>query len=182
MRIEGHLEIKDRAKWENFWRALSKLGDLGNLELEKVADAGRRAVSQNFEREAAPDGTPWHPLAPLTQKIRRQGIDERGVPFRVAGAHPILVRTKDLRQSFENPDHPRNITEIRRLPGSIRITLGAKDDPKTPNRIATLHAGGTTPEGNRVPARPFIGMSRDAEERVDDTARYVIDERVKRLP
>ena len=120
--------------------------------------SARQGIAQNFAREQAPDGTPWHPLAAMTQAERRRGIDHRGVPFRTGAQHPILRRTNDLRDSFVDPRHPRNVTGVGRWNGDTIIVLGARDDPQTPNRIANLHAGGVTEDGHVIPARPFVGL------------------------
>jgi phage gpG-like protein len=180
--MDVHITARlEKRTMRHFWEALAKVPALGNKEVEKIAGAARAGVGLNFSRESSPDGTPWAALAPMTEKERASGIDERGVPFRVAPAHPILVRTRDLKRSFTDRGHPRNITHVRRGDDTIQVTLGAQDDPATPDRIATLHSGGKTSTGRLVPARPFVGLSAPAMERVDRTARYVLDERAKRV-
>lgn len=180
-RIWGQLAAKDRARWDRLWLGLARVGDLSSKEVEKIADAARLDIGDHFTREQSPTGQPWHPLAPMTQKERARGVDHRGIPFRVAPEHPILQRTKDLRQSFENPRHPRNVYRIERGDGIIRVELGATDDPETPDRIERLHSGGKTSSGRVIPPRPFVGLSRRGFERIDKSARFVIGERVKRL-
>src|SRR5512145_3513614 len=98
VRIVAELQTGER--WAALWDGLAHLGELGNREAEIVAGAARQGIHQNFEREQSPEGAPWHPLAPQTQRERRAGIDHRGIPFRVAGQHPILQRTRDLLLSF----------------------------------------------------------------------------------
>jgi len=163
------------------WEGLAGLGGLSPREAEIVADTARRGIYQNFEREQAPDGTPWAPLAPMTQRERRAGIDHRGIPFSVGGEHPILRRTGDLMLSFTNPRHPHNVTVAQRKRDSTQITLGAEDDPQTPGRIATLHAGGVTETGRPVPPRPFVGLSDQSINQVAEQARRVLIQRVERL-
>jgi hypothetical protein len=193
------LSDSSRSAWAEMWVGLGELGELGKREAEIVADTGRRGIAQNFERERSPEGVPWLPLAKRTQEERKKGIDARGVPFRVAPSHPILVRTQDLKLSFVNPRHPRNITEVEREMGATFITLSAEDDPKTPNRIATLHAGGTvqsaqaqlalgpgwttglTPRGALVPARPFVGLAQDAVAQLSEQVVRVLHQRLERL-
>ena len=175
-------------KWVDFWWELNRIAEFGAREAEIVADTARRGIAENFEYERAPDGTPWEPLAPMTREVRAEGIDHRGVPFRVGEAHPILVRTRDLKLSFTDPSHPRNVTEYKRWPFRTHIALSAEDDPRTPDRIATLHSGGVARSlglggivERVVPARPFVGLSRRAWSRVDEQIRRILSQRVKRL-
>ncbi len=180
--MDVHITARlDTKAMRHFWTSLAQLPALGNREVEKIAGAARAGVGLNFIRETSPDGTPWAALAPMTERERASGIDERGIPFRVAPAHPILVRTKDLKRSFVERQHPRNITHVARGDDTIQVTLGAQDDPATPDRIATLHSGGKTSTGRLVPARPFVGLGAPALDRVDRVARYVLDERAKRV-
>jgi len=193
------LANSSQSAWARMWVALGEIGELGKRETEIVADTGRRGIARNFERERSPEGVPWVPLAKRTQEERKRGIDARGVPFRVAPLHPILQRTRDLLLSFTDPRHPRNITEVDREIGATLITLSAEDDPKTPNRIATLHAGGTVqsaqaqlafgpgwttglaPRGAWVPPRPFVGLSQDALAQVNEQVVRVLHQRLERL-
>jgi len=169
-------ELKQDAKWTALWTALADVGNLANREVEIIADTARRGIAENFEQERAPDGARWEPLAPLTRRQRAEGIDERGVPFRVGQAHPILVRTQDLKRSFVERTHPRNVTRVERGDDMIRVLLSARDDPQTPGRIAKLHSG-----SGRVPARPFIGLSNRSLARVDEQARRVLAQRLERV-
>ncbi len=183
------VELEQSPKWDAFWFGLAALGDLGNREVEIIADTARRGIARNFEQERAPDGAPWKPLAPMTRQIRSEGIDDRGVPFRTGQAHPILVRTQDLKQSFINPRHPRNVTDVSRSAGMTSVLLSAEDDPDTPGRIAMLHSGGsflTARAGaelvvREVPARPFVGLGDRAMDQVDAQARRILAQRVDRL-
>ncbi len=166
---------------DSWWKSLSEVGLLSNRESEIIADAARRGIALNFERESEPSGEPWVPLARRTQAERRLGIDGRGIRFSVGAEHPILVRTGDLKRSFTDPQHPRNVTQFMRILGRTIIILSAEDDPKTPNRIRTLNSGGLTMSNSIVPARPFIGLSRDAERQVENQATQVIYQRMRRL-
>jgi phage gpG-like protein len=181
--MELRLEFtrESRRRWDEFWGGLADIGRLSHREAQIVVGAARAGIRSNFEHERAPDGTPWDPLAPRTVAERREGIDERGIPFRVGGHHPILKRTGDLQRSFTDPDHPRNVMEITQVRGLTFLVLSAEDDPKTPNRIKRLHAGGRTEDGAVVPARPFIGLSERYEDQLYEQADRVIRQRVERL-
>ncbi|MBN1261090.1 MAG: phage virion morphogenesis protein [Anaerolineae bacterium] len=179
MKIKIGLVRQER--WRAWWRELENIGLLSNREAEIVADTARRGIAANFEREAAPSGLPWVPLRPMTQAERARGIDERGIPFRVGRQHPILKRTGDLKESFTNPRHPRNVTVFVRAIGTTLLVLSAKDDPRTPDRIRRLHAGGMTDAFRYVPPRPFIGLSEQATAQVESQARQVVYQRAARL-
>lgn len=179
VRIVAELQTGER--WAALWDGLARLGELGNRETEIVAGAARQGIHQNFEREQSPEGVPWHPLAPQTQRERRAGIDHRGIPFRVGGQHPILQRTRDLMLSLIDRGHSRNVTQVEVAGGSTAIVLGAKDDPQTPERIAKLHAGGLTASGRVIPARPFVGLSDAALLQVENQTRAILRQRLERV-
>jgi hypothetical protein len=181
MKATFRTALKDPRTWDRLWTGLTQVGELSNREAEIVADTARRGIADNFGHERAPNGARWAPLRPMTVAERRSGIDARGVPFRTGGEHPILQRTGDLKLSFVNPRHPRNITQVQRGPGWTGLILSAKDDPATPNRIETLHSGGTTETGNPVPPRPFIGLSTRMEEQLYKQAKNVLRGRLERV-
>jgi len=179
MRIVAGLDLG--AQWVQLWRALAQVADLAPREIEIIADTGRRGIARNFEQRQSPSGQPWHPLAKQTQEERRRGIDHRGIPFRVGAKEPILRRTGDLLLSLTDPRHPRNITSSGRWNNETLIILSAEDDPKTPGRIARLHAGGITDTLRYVPPRPFMGLSAAALGQLDTQVRAVLRQRVERL-
>lgn len=190
-------DIRHDPNWKRIWQPLHDLPDLSSQDVRKIAGAVRRGLKINFEAERSPDGKPWKELAPLTQWMRAQGIDERGVGFRTGSRRPILRRTGDLVGSLTEESHPQHRVDVRRstIAGGKHTTIEvyAEDDPKTPGRIKLLHSGGNVRMNFRaksgkqhtldfeVPARPFIGLSDRAVELVDRTTVYVLDERLKRL-
>lgn len=159
--------------WDEFWRALGALGELSTKEAGLIGDAARRGLALNWEREASPGGQPWRPLRPLTQKLRAA----RGF----APRHPILVQTKDLKSSFTERSHPRNIQQIGYVPGGTVIVIGARENPETPGRMRLLHFGGWNKWGRFIPPRPYLGLSDRALRWVDGQATAVILQRVERL-
>lgn len=190
MGITWGLHPDDRDSWIEMWDSLGGIGGLSHREAQIVADVGRRDMASHFEHERSPDGEPWQPLAPFTQEQRGYGIDSRGVQFRTGRRHPIQVRTGDLKRSFTDPTHPRNVTEIFAPSGQTFISLGAEDDPQTPGRIATLNFGGTVygslgpddpPREREVPARPWIGLSDSGEAQVDAQTRALLTQRLERI-
>lgn len=181
MRIGITATLATEGAWDALWEGLANLGELGNREAEIVADTGRRGIYRNFERESGPYGTPWPALAKMTQAERATGIDHRGEPFSVGQKHPILRRTGDLLESLTNPRHPRNVTAVARGDGSTHLVLSAADDPRTPDRIAKLHAGGVTETGRVIPPRPFMGLGPTAQAQVATQTAAILRQRLDRL-
>ena len=171
----------EEARWRDFWHGIADLGELGHRESQIVAGVARQGIAYNFEHEKAPNGTPWAPLRPYTVRERRSGIDARGVPFHTGGHHPILQRTGDLKRSFTDPAHPRNITRTESKGGVTVIYLSARDDPRTPHRISTLNSGGLTMTNALVPARPFVGLGKKAAAQLYTQLSQIIYQRVERL-
>lgn len=189
MRFTIGLSPDDAGRWAQMWTGLAGVGDLANREVEILADVARRDIAGHFESERSPEGIPWAPLAPMTQRQRKWGIDQRERPFRVGAAHPILVRTRDLKLSLTDPHHPRNVTDVHRATGLVSVSLGAEDDPETPARIATLHGGGEAVSIGRgaqfiareVPARPFMGLSETGLVRLERQTSALLDQRLERI-
>lgn len=192
-----YLEIADGPRWERFWRDLATLGELGPREAVLLADAGRRGLALNWERESSPDGGRWVDLRPFTQRERRR--------LGFAARHPILQRTGDLKESFTEPGHSRHIYQVGHWDGSTVVVIGARENPATPGRIPLLNnggaiagplvgmpaggaklerymsRGGVTRGGRRVAPRPFIGFSETATRWIEWQADAIILQRVARL-
>lgn len=167
------LHFKKKRHWEQFWANVAALGELSKREAGLLADAGRRGLALNWENERSPDGGRWHPLAKFTQEQRRS--------LGFAAKRPILKRTGDLRDSFTSAGNPRNISDVGHLPGGVVVVIGAKENPSTPGRIQLLNYGGYTSAGHIVPARRFIGFSKQALDWIGSQANNIVDQRVERL-
>lgn len=171
--MKARVTVVDQHRWERFWRDLATLGEIGAGEARLLADAGRRALALNWEHERSPDGVPWVKLAKRTQRERRK--------LGFASKRPILRRTGDLRGSFTDADHPRNIYQVGYWNGGTVIVIGARENPSTPGRIPLLDKGGINSEGAYVPARPFIGFSDQGVRWLDNQSTAIILQRVERL-
>lgn len=171
--MQINIVIKEQQKWVKFWRHLAQLGELGAREARLLADAGRRGLALNWEREASPGGAPWAALAKMTREKRR----ERGF----APKHPILRQTGDLKSSFTEASHARAITQIGHWNGGTVVVIGARENPSTPGRIPLLNRGGVNPSGYFVPRREFIGFSAQALRQIEGQAEAIILQRVERL-
>lgn len=173
--------LVDSAEWRGLWAGLAALTEFDTDEVDALARVARAGLHAHFRAEQSPTGAPWHPLAPMTQEQRAQGIDERGIPFAVGPDHPILFRTGDLLAAFTNPQHPQNLTQSGVFNAATVLVLGATDAPNAPGRIRRLQQGGVTHLGTPVPARPFIGISPETATALAQTASGIIYQRLARL-
>jgi len=98
------------------------------------------SVGDNFDKEQAPDGSPWATISSVTVE-RREAAGH--------GPTPILRVTGTLRGSF---NYEASDTEVR--VGSAAV------------QAAMMHFGGESKgymKGAVIPARPILGLSADDE-------------------
>ena len=106
------------------------------------------STEENLERQAAPDGVPWKPLADRTAADRRrQGY----------GIGPILERSGDLFGSIQ-PDHDKRSA----VAGTNLVYAALQQFGGQP---------GMPPGPAAVPARPFLGVTEDHREMILETIR-----------
>lgn len=115
-------------------RRLAKIqdADIDFLVKQSVAFISTDLRSR-FRKERAPDGRSWTPLSPVTIRDKQ----EKGY-----GGQPILVRTGALRNSVRS----KRLKQLRYQVASEGV------------KYAEQHQVGD----RNLPARPFIGISRDA--------------------
>ena len=130
----------------------------------KVGDYIRLRFKRNFEMEGYPEK--WAPLAPSTVRQRRR--------LGFAGEHMILQRTRELKRSVVERGHPYNLNEMKAKSKSLVLKLGSRDP-----RFGLLHAGGTTPTGGQVPARPMTVLGEDDIAGLDNLLNYIIQQVVR---
>ena len=162
------------------------------LELERVAAnlehlgpplaASARILAddtqERFDTETDPDGDPWIPL------------DEEYLTSKISLGYPedILHRTGDLERSatqigaykivgnsvfFDTSGLP-SYGILHQVgsgdPGNVgegaRHRFRSKDDPAYRKELGGPHSSMGIGSGNALPARPFIGMSEHAEEKI----------------
>ena len=181
MKIGLSIRFSDPVGWARFWSELARLPDLDSAEAELLADTARQGMKLYFEREVDPEGQPWHPLAPRTRKERELGIDERGVPFSVGPAHPIMVRTGDMKRAVTDPRHPDHVSGSGTFNNTTVIVVGARENERLPGRLQRMQYGGFTSDLSLVPPRPFIGISREMERALERDAVRILDTRAERL-
>jgi Phage virion morphogenesis family len=137
------------------------VGDLSSpmLATQRIAIDDTR---EHFENEVDPDGIPWHPLSEITQENRQR---EGSTPIR------ILHRWGELEKAATSTSAwPVTVEE-----NSAELMFDMSKMPETINapgkNVGWLHQAGNTTvnqSGNeRLPARPFVGLSERAQNRVN---------------
>lgn len=116
-------------------------------EQQQVSNAVREGWRENFTGERSGDGRAWAALAPSTVRQRIRA----GYP-----ARPILVRTGALRNSLLSPGAANSYEDVQTTGNGWTLVVGTEDSK------AIFHERGTA----RMPARPFIALSDQAEQRV----------------
>lgn len=158
MRI--NIELDDR----NVKAALNRLIRAGqdmSPAMLAVAEHLKDAAHESFDRQRAPDGTPWAKLKASTRRQRRLG------GFGEAG--PILQRRGDLLRSIVS-DHGRDFAEAgTNLVYAAVQHFGAEKGEF--GGVRTSLPGRSffqpIPWGD-IPARPFLGVSGDDESRIGE--------------
>ena len=104
----------------------------------QIAIGLRRNTAQRFKSKTAPDGTPWQPNAPSTLKRKKSGRSYGSL---------LIGQTKVL-------------SAIQRRHNANEVVIGT---PAIYGRIHQL--GGKAGRGHKVtiPARPFLGVSKEDE-------------------
>lgn len=117
-------------------------------EQDALGAAVRQGWGENFAGERSGDGRSWAALKPGTVLDRiRSGY---------GGAHPILVRTGHLRASLLSAGASDSYEQTQASGNEWQLVVGTEDAK------AIFHEQGTA----RMPARPFIALSDQAEQRV----------------
>lgn len=138
---------------------------------QRIADAVREGIADNFTAQRAGNGAAWAPLAEMTIIDRLL----QGYP----GEEPILIRSGDLLGSLIDPGHPDHAEEWSA--GEDMQRLEVRSDRQVGEYfLADIHHAGADilvygrwPA--KIPARPIYDLSPVAEERIGDVIASVID-------
>jgi hypothetical protein len=135
---------------------------MGGKERRKIADRVRLGIARNFTTESA-GGAPWPQLAVSTVMERRR--------LGFAGAHPIHQRTRQLKMSWTEREHPEHSESWGQFAGTVVLVLGSTDE-----RVAWL--SGDNPN---IPAR-LMGVLSDADQAgLFDVIAYQLEAGASRL-
>lgn len=147
--------IADGEPLAGLQRFIDRLARPGNAERRKISDAIRQAYQANFSAEGSAEG-PWRPLRPFTIAERRR----KGFP----GAHPILVQTGRMRDSFVRAGAPGHVDRFTAGLEGWSLEVGSASE------LARKHEFGD--EG--VPRRPITPLTDAGQRRISDVMDYVI--------
>lgn len=129
-----------------FYVKAKRVGDLRGA-WPATDEVFEEAIAEQFDTEGAHGGSPWPELASSTQFERaRQGFGP---------AHPILVRTGELRDSFLDRTHPDAISEHGRLRWARGSRSGHRPD---------VHQRGS--RDGRIPRRRIIELTAEDRHRL----------------
>jgi phage virion morphogenesis protein len=120
--------------------------------MPRLGEYLRGSTRDRVKTMRAPDGSPWAPLSPLYQKSKRQNKDKI-LTLRGYLGNQIAVQ-------FEGRDtvpvgSNRVYARIHQFGGVIK-----------PRRAKALRIGGNLRGSAKIPARPFLGLSREDHQEV----------------
>jgi len=142
--------------WSDLERSFASLTKPSRSDLQGVRTMILGGFAESFVEEASA-GSPWDQLAPMTADER---IFEGYDPY-----HPILVRTGAYRRSFTDAGAFTHISEMDTGADGFTIYEGSADE-----RVDDLEYG-----TDRIPPRPVMILSREAERAVGDELDAMIE-------
>lgn len=148
---------KGKDAFADLERFVQRITRPGNAEIRKVSDAVRQGFAESFAREGSAVGR-WAQLADST-------VLER-VKAGYAGAHPILVREGSLRASYVDRDAEGHVSEFGATATGWMLEEGSEHE------LAGFHATGT----RRMPARPVMPLSAQAEARIGSVLEFIVEQ------
>ena len=153
------VEIDDRAVVRALNGLAARARDMGPA-MRAIAGHLEDGVADALENQAAPDGTPWAPLAESTRGQRERA----GYP----PDKPILERTGDLFASVSSRWTPTQaVATVSQVYARVH-QFGAEA-----GEFGADASGRPLPWGD-IPARPFLGLSDDTREAIlEDLARHL---------
>jgi hypothetical protein len=121
----------------------------------------------NKRAQRGPDGKPWAALSKVTL-ARRKGNKK--------GANQALVATSSLMKSIAIVRSNMRSQFAMTSPTGAGFTLGAEliGGARYPRYGRVMQYGGWTPQGKRIPARPFLGISDDDVRAVDQMMQRIM--------
>jgi len=142
--------------------------------------------AERFERSVAPDGSPWQPLSPRTlrksvqQAIRKVGGRAARPVVRRTRTGGLIVRALSPQAGFQRTARVRRtraskiLVDTGRLKQSVVALVASADAVRTHDQL-TLVWGTRVPYARQhqqgdpsrnLPARPYLGVSKQAEQRL----------------
>ena len=177
------------------------IADPQRLSSSAVSEFFRRARvvlaqdhAERFERSVAPDGSPWQPLSPRTlrksvqQAIRKVGGRAARPVVHRTRAGGLIVRARNPQAGFQRTARVRRtkqskiLVDTGRLKQSVVVLAASADAVRTHDQL-TLVWGTRVPYARQhqqgdpsrnLPARPFLGVSKQAERRLQAELQRII--------
>ena len=177
------------------------IADPQRLSSGAVAEFFRRARmvlaqdhAERFEQSVAPDGSPWQPLSPRTlrksvqQAIRKVGGRAARPVVRRTRTGGLIVRALSPQAGFQRTARVRRtraskiLVDTGRLKQSVVVLAASADAVRTQDQL-TLIWGTRVPyarahqqgdPSRNLPARPFLGVSKRAEQRLQAELQRII--------
>ena len=149
------IEFSDREAREGLER-LRRAGHDMTPAMRDIAAALEDSVLESFDREQAPDGTPWPDLAESTKARRARRGTWPGQVLQVDGARGGLVGS--ISSDYDS---------MNAVAGTNKVYGAVHQFGATEGEFGTTGAGMPIPFGD-IPARPFLGVSEDAREDILD--------------
>jgi len=150
--------------------------------------------AERFERSVAPDGSPWQPLSPRTlrksvqQAIRKVGGRAARPVVRRTRTGKLIVRALSPQAGLQRTATVRRtkqskiLVDTGRLKQSVVVLAASADAVRTHDQL-TLTWGTRVPYAQQhqqgdpsrnLPARPFLGVSKQAEQRLRTELQRII--------
>lgn len=149
------ITVDDTELQKALTKAKTKLGNTKPL-MAGIANLMLEAVEESFDKETDPNtGQKWKPLSPLTKEQRsKRGHD--GKILQVSGA-----LASSISSSY---DDSRAVVGTNKVYAPVH-QFGAVIRTK---RKRALAFGGVTRSSVTIPARPFLGISRQTQDEIND--------------
>lgn len=147
--------------WKRMARALGQLGRIDWRDLnEEIGELLVSSVRDRFRRGVGPDGRPWKPSIRARkeggQTLRDTGLLANSIHYR-ADSRRVEVGTNDKRARV----HQQGMTIRAKRAKALRFQIGEQ-------WFIRRHV--------TIPARPFLGISQQDEQDIDEAVQRRIEE------
>ncbi len=137
---------------------LAQAGEDLRPVMQKIAAALEAGVDRAFEKETAPDGTPWPNLSKVTRERRRKQGTWPGQILNITGASGLSGSITTASDA------------LTAQAGTIIDHAPTQQYGARKGQYDKTRRGGPIPWGD-IPARPFLGVSDETREEILDLLR-----------
>lgn len=180
-------------------------GQLAQSGWDRFVPSARVLLSQEmaerFETGTDPQGRPWQPLSPRTRRIavqraiRKVGGREARPQVVRRPSGELVVRARNPQQGYQRTARVRRtkrskiLVDTGRLKQSVVANAATADAVRRADRVRLLwgtrvpyarnHQYGVAP---RLPARPFLGVSPQGQQRLAQLYRAALQSQIEGTP